>query len=616
MHKMESVVRKSNKENTKPVCGPKKQVSSIVSKQRVICKSAPLNSKNDLKEDNSGKREKEKDVRPTTKANDADPTKRNTLSQAFRTQQTARHRKLVEEVQKPPSTVSAIQKSKPGTYKGRVVQSKIDCFRKPGGDVKTTEKKVISKLDATKPKPELPKVRSTSVISLPASIKPIVNSLSSRSKSVSDVPLNATEKPVQKSVSHNRIPQKVPGSISQAGAPRLGVPPRPAPLAIGRSATSRPIVSKKKEMAVQVVKLKPATTEQNVRRPVTSTISHYKVQMETAEERRAKLAEWLASKGKTLKRPPISEKSATFSQKPAPQAKTAPKSTISAQPVPAIQTEAVKPTPALKTNNKTDNKVPDNKPVCSSGSSNIMNTTLDLLDNSDMDLPVDPEIRMESLVMNLCDKLEAMETPSSCEDDINANKADALAEERIEEQVEEHEMDKVFEILEEEELGDEEDPESDITEDTKMAGIKNEDDDQKAKEKKPFESEDDSDEEMRSATPEMAGASIVKYNVKTTPYLQSVKKRIDCETAPASGSRRKSTIKDLKFLTPVRRSTRIQRKSSRLPGMLNDHDTCVSSLAELVQMDDADASAYIYRKNPALLEDLPDQPGDFEKVCS
>lgn len=267
------------------MCGPKKQVSSIVSKQRVICKSAPLQSKNDLKEDNSGKREKEKDVRPKTKTNDADPTKRNTLSQAFRTQQTVRHRKLVEEIQKPPSTVSAIQKSKPGTYKGRVIQSKIDCFRKPSGDAKTTENR-ISKPDATKPKPELPKVRSKSVTSLPASIKPRVNSLSSRTKSISDVPLNATEKPVQKSVSHKQIPQKVPGSISQAGAPRLGVPPRPAPLATGRSATSRPIISKKKEMAVQVAKPKPATTEQNVRRPVTSTISHYKVQMETAEERR------------------------------------------------------------------------------------------------------------------------------------------------------------------------------------------------------------------------------------------------------------------------------------------------------------------------------------------
>lgn len=254
------------------MCGPKKPVCSFVSKQRVINKSAPLQSKNDLKEDDSRKTEREKDVRPKTKTNDADPTKRNTLSQAFHTQQTVRHRKLVEEVQKPPSTVSAIQKSKPGTYKGRVVQSKIDCFRKPSGDAKTTEKKVI-------PKPELPKVRSKSVTSLPASSKPRVNL--SRPKSVSDVPRNATEKPVQKSVSRNRILQKVPGSISQAGAPRVCVPPRPAPLATGRSAI-RPTASKKQEMA----KPKPATTGQNVSKPVTSTISQYKVQMNTAEERR------------------------------------------------------------------------------------------------------------------------------------------------------------------------------------------------------------------------------------------------------------------------------------------------------------------------------------------
>lgn len=95
-----------------------------------------------------------------------------------------------------------------------------------------------------------------------------------------------------------------------------------------------------------------------------------------------------------------------------------------------------------------------------------------------------------------------------------------------------------------------------------------------------------------------------------------VKKIIECKTAPGSGSRRKNVIKDLKFLTPVRRSTRIQHKSSHLPGMLNDHDTCVSTLAELLQREDADANAYIYRKNPALLEELPDQPEDFAKVYS
>lgn len=56
----------------------------------------------------------------------------------------------------------------------------------------------------------------------------------------------------------------------------------------------------------------------------------------------------------------------------------------------------------------------------------------------------------------------------------------------------------------------------------------------------------------------------------------------------------------------MRRSSRIQRKSSRLPTMLVDHDPCVSSLAELVKLND-DANAYIYRRNPALLHDLPDQ---------
>ncbi len=50
--------------------------------------------------------------------------------------------------------------------------------------------------------------------------------------------------------------------------------------------------------------------------------------------------------------------------------------------------------------------------------------------------------------------------------------------------------------------------------------------------------------------------------------------------------------------------------------MLNEHDTCVSSLAELMQREGADANAYIYRTNPALLEELPDQPEDFARVYS
>ncbi len=102
--------------------------------------------------------------------------------------------------------------------------------------------------------------------------------------------------------------------------------------------------------------------------------------------------------------------------------------------------------------------------------------------------------------------------PSSTGVDID--KSDVVAEKRIE--VKEKETDKVFDILEEEENS-----ERDIAEDTKKKPVvKNEDDYQEPK-KKPCASEDDDrDEKMKNTTPEAAGASIVKYNVKTTPYLQ------------------------------------------------------------------------------------------------
>uniref|UniRef100_A0A8C1ZQI9 Si:ch211-266i6.3 n=1 Tax=Cyprinus carpio TaxID=7962 RepID=A0A8C1ZQI9_CYPCA len=392
---------------------------------------------------------------------------------------TKSHKNLVKGFQRPPSAVSAIRKHKPGMYKGRVVQSKIDCFRKPRADVKTPGKKGISKPDVTRPKPECPKVRSKSVSSLSASTKPRVNpAVSSRPKSVSDLQLSVTEKPVQVSVSHKRMPQNVPCTVTQAGARAL---PRSAPPATGRSTINKPVAPKKKE---KMEKPKSATAEQKVCRPVTSTVSQYRVQIKTAEERRAKLAEW---KGKTLKRPPILEKTATFSRILKPWPKTGPKETVGAQ------SEAVKPTADNQTN---DTEV-----------------------TSDMDLPVDPEMRMESLVLKLCDKLEAMEMPSLCEDGVNVDKSDVVAEKRGEEQ----ETDEVFEIL-----GDEENSKSDIIkEDTEKPVIKDDDDDddQEPQEKQLYTSEDDdSNEKMKSTTPKMAGASIVKYNVKTTPYLQRLKK--------------------------------------------------------------------------------------------
>ncbi|KAM6035012.1 cytoskeleton-associated protein 2-like [Theristicus caerulescens] len=57
---------------------------------------------------------------------------------------------------------------------------------------------------------------------------------------------------------------------------------------------------------------------------------------------------------------------------------------------------------------------------------------------------------------------------------------------------------------------------------------------------------------------------------------------------------------ELKFLTPVRRSLRIEQGGSRYPGMLKDHDPVVSSLSEI--LDAEEETQFFFRKNKALPE--------------
>ncbi|XP_030648984.1 cytoskeleton-associated protein 2 [Chanos chanos] len=625
---MDTISKKSNKENTKPATGARNHVSSVVNKQKVVGKTGALRAKNDLKEKNLGGTEDTipvkgelTAVRPASKPSAVDLKKRHTLSQQFRSQQSVRHQKLVMEVVKPTSAVPP--KTLPGTYKGRVVQSKVDCFRKPGDGEKEVQKKAAVKPNVPKPPSQklgtLSKMRSKSVTSVsgPAQHKPYP-----RPKAASDAQLHIPDKSVQKPITQRLRGPKVPATTRPAAALRSAPPssrPAPAPMPRPVSSKSTTVVKGKEPLLSTKSKAPVAASERRVQKPVTSTLSQYRVSMETAEERRAKLAEWLATKGRTLKRPPIAVTLAPQTRQPEVQPKIHPEPKC-LQPQPPVESEAENPNPQTKADIQTENaQVPEHEPAHSP--SHIMNTTLDLMDNSDLDLPVDPEVRMEGLVRNLCDALEAMETPSACRSDPETSEDDGnvVLEDsfhmpvKMEEQVKEEETTKEFEILTEEELEGKSDSESDASDDRDVA-IKSEDESLKKEDQKSDENEPESDEdELNITPPETEGASMVKYSIKTTPFLQSVKKRIEDEVAPASGSRRKSAIKDLKFLTPVRRSCRIQRKSSRLPGMLNDHDPCVSSLAELVHLDDS-ANAYIYRKNPALLDELPDHAGALERL--
>ncbi|KAM3869112.1 cytoskeleton-associated protein 2 [Diretmus argenteus] len=514
----------------------------------------------------------EKDV----KGGAATDAKRQTLTQVFLAEQAARHKKFVDEAPKPPA---AVPPSKPaaGMYKGKIVQSKIGSIWKSSITAGEPKQNPTAKAPApktqTRKNGNLTTIRSKSAVDLHG--RDVQKRQPTRSKSVTDGPAPISRRPV---TGHHAA------GVRTVPPPARTVPPSARTVPATRS-SSRNVTAKPQGRGTQSSKPQmPVVTDKINKPPVSSTISQYRMAMETAEERRAKLAEWLASKGKTLKRPTMASAAPPKTKaaaKPGGHLKSQLKSRVAPQP--AARRD---PEPGLDGHRPGSPAAhPEDLQRPQEPTPLKMNSTLDLLDNSDLDLPVDPEPRMNDIVVNLCDELEAM--GMSSEDGPLEVAEKCTTEDEYQEELKSELSEEV----------------ADETEDVKVKAEVETDDAEEV------ESDEDDDSGVMETTPKMEDASVVKYSVKTTPYLQSVKKTIEDE-ASACGSRRKSNIKDLKFLTPVRRSCRIKRQATHLPSMLMDHDPCVSSLAELVQLDD-DANAYVYRRNPALLEDLPDQPKDL-----
>ncbi|XP_070700405.1 cytoskeleton-associated protein 2 [Pempheris klunzingeri] len=598
--------KKGNKENAQPAHGSKPSVkrdktSTIPfqlksnKKEELLARNGPLKAKAKTVAPWSTSGEaprKEKTAQRDGRGASADEVKlRQTHSQAFLSGQVVNHKKMVAEAPKPPTTVPS-SKPAPGMYKGKIVQSKIGSIWKSS----TTA-------GGAQLKPPAPKTES----------RRLGNVSKSRSKSVAELDGRGTLNPALKP----SVARRPPAGFHSA---------RPAARTVRATVTctsSRNTnVAPTKGSGTQSLKPKIPVTDKKVNKPpVTSTLSQYRLTMESAEERRAKLAEWLTSKGKTFKRPALTGAAPPKTKvsakpealKPQSQSHVEPAAQRKPEPEPHLEEDEADPAAAahcagtqgaqLSTHSQT--------PV-------IMNTTLDLLEDSDADLPVEPQDRVDDVVVNLCDALDAMETPSRCNDDCSqvtdvCNDVEMDSKPQDECKKDDQKIDmpedvgeqpKVEQVMEEEESDQEVGTDEEEESDQEVGTDEEVESDQEVGTDE--EVENDEDEVVVKTTPQMEDASVVKYSVKTTPYLQSVKRTIEDE-ASTSTSRRKSNIKDLKFLTPVRRSCRIQRKSSRLPTMLVDHDPCISSLAELVKLDD-DSNAYIYRKNPALLEELPDQP--------
>ncbi|TDH04626.1 hypothetical protein EPR50_G00134700 [Perca flavescens] len=562
--------KKGNKENAQPAYGSKslmrRDKTSVTpfqlasnTKEQTVAKTSSIKAKVDTWSTSGEALKKAKTVQKDRKGAGAatDVKLRQTHSRCFLTEPAVKPKKPVAEAPKPPA---AALSSKPalGMYKGKIVQSKIGSMWKSTATVGGADTKPPAPKTQVQRAANVTKRRSVSVADLPVHV--VQKPASTRTKSVSDEPAQAPKPPTASRpraglYSARPAARTVPATL--AGASSRNAKVAPAKGSGTRSATPKI----------------PGADKKVNKPPVSNALSQYRCTIETAEEKRAKLAEWLASKGRTFKRPAMTTAEAS-------------KTKVSAKPEadPEPGQEAHNPGPAAAAH--CSGLTPSQTPV-------TMSTTLDQLENSDADLPVDPQDGIDDVVVNLFAALDAFpyedELPqvtdvcNNVEMEDGKQKDECKTEERKEEEMhEEGEQPKVEQV-------------KDGVEESSA---------QKVETDEEVESDDDDDGVMETV-PQMEDASVIKYNVKTTPYLQSVKKAIEDE-ASTSTSRKKSHIKDVKFLTPVRRSCRIERTSSRLPAMLADHDPCVSSLAELVQLDDGDAAnAYVYRKNHALLQDQP-----------
>ncbi|NXE22894.1 CKAP2 protein, partial [Ardeotis kori] len=85
---------------------------------------------------------------------------------------------------------------------------------------------------------------------------------------------------------------------------------------------------------------------------------------------------------------------------------------------------------------------------------------------------------------------------------------------------------------------------------------------------------------------------LMRYNPSNTPYLESVKMHHEAND---------SNTKDLKIVTPLRYSQRIREKMCKLSDTVKDQDPCMSSFEQLEELEPK-ATAFIHKQSNVLKE--------------
>ncbi|XP_068786030.1 cytoskeleton-associated protein 2 isoform X2 [Struthio camelus] len=557
------------------------------------------------------------------------------LSRSFLHVKSIKEKQLIAEKQN--SNVSLPKKPVLGTYRGKVIQSKINSFRKApkseGGKSSLPDKKPL--ISATKPS-----VRSLSTSNCNVVMKTIKVTNSPNSVKPKGV-LPFPSKPAIKANSQSSLnKQQSTSAVSLTKVTGQKVIGRrgPVPLRATSNSSEHKILGVRK-LADSCEDARPEATAKAISVvPVTKsgqdskTICNRKslLPKESAEERRVPLAEWRASKGKVMKRPPPSVFLGTQSKSEAQEFSSTDDSlehllhgekvnkTLTeclqlteqgsqGDEVRAMLEDLIKNIPGAKKLAKywiccmrleqmgpleklivvyeeaiLAGAMPKDELRCAL--IDIMKNTESLLKSEDGGAVTEAHLseiaEVSKEANSFAEQVQEVFKDLNSEEDQKAERDDKKAE-TSSEVIKNEEMD--VDLKPREEILPKKNKKHKTKERTKKSG-KCETEEQNEDRVK------DAIQALNSPDKENDASYLMKYNLSTTPYLESMKMHHEANDFNA---------KDLKIVTPLRYSQRIREKMCKLSDTVKDHDPYVSSLEQLGEMG---SKPYTQKQNNALEE--------------
>ncbi|NXA48430.1 CKAP2 protein, partial [Nothocercus julius] len=559
------------------------------------------------------------------------------LSQSFLHVRSLKEKQLIAEKQN--SNISLPKKPVLGTYRGKVIPSKINSFRKApkseGGERSLADKKPL--VSATKPS-----VRSFSTSNCNVVMKTIkvTNSPhSGKPKGVLPFQSKSAIKTISSQSSLNKQQSKSAVSLTKVAVQKMvgrrgSVPQRSA----SNNTDHKTLVMKKDSYG----DARPgATGKATSAVPVTKSGQDSRVignrtsllPKESAEERRVRLAEWRATKGRVMKRPPPSVSLGIQSKSESQQFSSTEDSSehlLHDEKVNKTLSECLQLTEQECQRDEVHATLEDlikNIP----GAKKLAKYWICCMHLEQMG-PIEKliEVYEEAILAGAMPKDELrcslIDIMKNTENLLKSEDGKAVIKDHLGEVAEvskeaSSSAEQVQEVLKELNSNEDQKTEGDNKVETSNEVIKNEEMDLDLKTRKEIlpkknkkhktkdrpkklekgEAEKQNEDKIKDGTRTLNSAGkendafyLMKCNLPTTPYLESMKMHHEAND---------SSAKDLKIATPLRYSQRLREKMCKLPD--KDHDLCVPSLEQLGELG-SKPTAYVPKQNSALEETSAD----------